>query len=132
LPSRDELTKAWGDDVLRGLSGRAKAVLGSGRFVAVEPDGAVYALPDKHLLARGQEVKAEAEAGLSARFGRRVPLRLVVDGDLGRSVPARGTAEQPDAAEDYDLADLRDAGPAVTSPAQRLLEACPGAEEVSP
>jgi hypothetical protein len=126
------LTKAWGDDVLRGLSGRAKAVLGSGRFVAVEPDGAVYALPDRHLLARGEEVKAEAEAGLVARFGRRVPLRLVVDGERGRSVPARETMKEADAAEDYDLTDLRDAGPPVTSPAQRLLEAFPGAEEVSP
>jgi hypothetical protein len=32
----------------------------------------------------------------------------------------------------HEVADLQDAGPAVTSPAQRLLEAFPGAEEVSP
>jgi DNA polymerase III subunit gamma/tau len=131
LPSRDELTKAWGDDVLRGLSGRAKAYLGSGRFVAVESDAAVYALPDKHLLARSQEVRAEAEAGLAARFGRRVPLKLVVDGEIAPA-PARVAAEASRPAEDYNLAELEDAGPAVTSPAQRLLEAFPGAEEVSP
>jgi hypothetical protein len=34
--------------------------------------------------------------------------------------------------DDCDAGDLQDAGPAVTSPAQRLLEAFPGAEEVSP
>jgi hypothetical protein len=38
-------------------------------------------------------------------------------------------AEEPDPSE---VRDLEDAGPAVTSPAQRLLEAFPGAEEVSP
>ena len=32
----------------------------------------------------------------------------------------------------YDLDDLADAGPAVVSPEQRLLEAFPGAEEVTP
>jgi hypothetical protein len=40
--------------------------------------------------------------------------------------------EAPPASEEYNLAELEDAGPAVTSPAQRLLEAFPGAEEVSP
>jgi hypothetical protein len=135
LPSRDELTKAWGDDVLRGLSGRAKAYLGSGRFVGVEPDGAIYALPDRHLLARSQDVRAEAEAGLAARFGREVPLKLVVDGDAGPRVTPQGTEEQIGSAEEtdpYEVGDLQDAGPAITSPAQRLLEAFPGAEEVSP
>ena len=118
--------------MLRGLSGRAKAYLGSGRFVAVEPDGAVYALPDRHLLARGQEVRAEAEAGLAARFGREVPLKLVVDGEAGLPVPTGAAVAQTSPADEYDIGDLEDAGPAVTSPAQRLLEAFPGAEEVSP
>jgi DNA polymerase-3 subunit gamma/tau len=135
LPSRDELTKAWGDDVLRSLSGRAKAYLGSGRFVAVDPDGAVYALPDRHLLARSQDVRAEAEAGLAARFGREVPLKLVTDGDAGSGAAPRAAADPTppvEATEPYEVGDLEDAGPAVTSPAQRLLEAFPGAEEVSP
>jgi len=135
LPSRDELTKAWGDDVLRSLSGRAKAYLGSGRFVEVDPDGAVYALPDRHLLARSQDVRAEAEAGLAARFGREVPLKLVVDGDVGARVATQAAEEQRGSSEEtdpYEVGELQDAGPAVTSPAQRLLEAFPGAEEVSP
>jgi DNA polymerase III subunit gamma/tau len=135
LPSRDDLTKAWGDDVLRSLSGRAKAYLGSGRFVGVDPDGAVYALPDRHLLARSQDVRAEAEAGLAARFGREVPLKLVVDGDAGARVATQAAEEQRGSSEEadpYEVSDLQDAGPAVTSPAQRLLEAFPGAEEVSP
>jgi len=129
LPSRDELTKAWGDGVLRGLSGRAKAYLGSGRFVSVESDGAVYALPDKHLLARGHDVKAEAEAALATRFGRAVPLKLVVD----QGAAPVDRVPPPPAPDDLaDFGELQDAPPAVTSPEQRLLEAFPGAEEVSP
>jgi hypothetical protein len=95
----------------------------------------VYALPDRHLLARSQDVRAEAEAGLAARFGREVPLKLVVDGDAGPHVASQAAADPMPPAEDtdaYDAGGLQDAGPAVTSPAQRLLEAFPGAEEVSP
>jgi hypothetical protein len=64
-----------------------------------------------------------------------VPLKLVVDGEGGSRVAGQGSAELTPAAEEPDpseVRDLEDAGPAVTSPAQRLLEAFPGAEEVSP
>jgi hypothetical protein len=95
----------------------------------------VYALPDRHLLARSQEVRAEAEAGLTARFGREVPLKLVVDGEGGSQPATQGSSEPTHPGEEtdpYEVGDLQDAGPAVASPAQRLLEAFPGAEEVSP
>jgi hypothetical protein len=136
MPTRDELTKAWGDGVLRGLSGRAKAYLGTGRFIDVDAEGAVYAVPDRHLLERAQDSRGEAEAALTARFGRPVRLRLVLDG-TARPVSGDepGPDPEPEVAEDfasYDVGELQDAPPGVTSPEQRLLEAFPGAEEVSP
>ena len=133
LPTRDELTKAWGDTVLPALPGRVKAYLSPGRFVAVEDHAAVFALPDPGLLQRAGGVRSDAEAALGAHFARPVPLRLVLDDG---SIPARadGPAGEPDDPADdptgYDLDALDDAGPGVRSPAQRLLEAFPGAEEV--
>jgi DNA polymerase III subunit gamma/tau len=156
LPSRDELTKAWGDGVLRGLPGKARSRFASGRFLAVEDGAAVFAVPDKHLLGRCEETRADAEAALSQRFGVPVSLRLVLDpggppvdasagGQPSRPSPptpslAPGPRPEP-AAElddpsfgyaDQDFEDMADAGPAVTSPEQRLIQAFPGAEEVSP
>jgi DNA polymerase-3 subunit gamma/tau len=132
LPSRDELTKAWGDIVLAGLRPGVKVYLAPGRFVSVDADAAVYALPDKGLISRAQPVRGEAEAALAAHFGRPVPLRLVLD-DGG--TPVGGREEPPTEPEDpagYDLDQLEDAEPGVTSPEQRLMEAFPGAEEVVP
>jgi hypothetical protein len=129
LPTREELTKAWGDGVLRGLTGKAKAYLQSGRFVGVEADGAVFALPNKQWLARSLDARGEAEAALAACFGRPVPLRLVVEAQV--PAPTEEPAEPADSAEYVDLDHLADADVAVISPEQRLMDAFPGAEEVS-
>jgi hypothetical protein len=131
LPTRDELTLAWGDRILRGLSARAKAYLGSGRFVSVDGAGAVYAVPNQQWLARSMDVRAEAEAALAAHYGRRVPLRLVVESAAAPS-PTADEADKPQEVLDRDELDhLQDADAAVISPAQRLMDAFPGAEEVS-
>lgn len=131
LPTRDELTMAWGDGVLRGLSAKAKAYLGSGRFVSVDADGAVYAVPNQQWLARSMDVRAEAEAALAARYGRPVPIRLVVESALAPSAPL-AEADNPQEVLDRDELDhLQDADSAVISPEQRLMDAFPGAEEVS-
>ncbi len=138
LPSRDELTKAWGDGVLRGLPGKARSRFSSGRFLGVEHGAAVFAVPGKHLLGRCEETRSDAEAALAARFGRPVPLRLILDPG-GPPLEPTGAAPPPEPPPDlndplmgYALDELEDAGPAVSSPEQRLLEAFPGAEEVSP
>jgi hypothetical protein len=122
------LTKAWGDHVLSALSGRAKSRLSPGRFAAVERGAAVFALPDCHWLDRCEEVRPEAEAALAAHFGQSVPLRLVIDQGQVQAAPA----VEPGEPEIVDLTDLRDAPPGLMSPEQRLLQAFPGAEEVSP
>lgn len=104
--------------------------MSQGRFVAVD-DAAVFALPDQGLLGRAASVKQDAEAALSGYFDRAVPLRLVLDDG---AAPARSDVPPPDEDDpsSYDLDDLEDAGAAVVSPEQRLLEAFPGAEEVAP
>ena len=78
-PSREELTIAWGDSILPGLRPGVKVYLSSGRFVGVDDAGAIYAVPDRGLLARAEANRAEVEAALAAYFGRPVPLRLVLD-----------------------------------------------------
>jgi len=141
LPTRDALTKAWGDSLLSSLSGKAKARFGAGRFSAVEPGAAVFALPNTHYLGRCEEVRPEVETALASFFGVAVPLRLVVEaadadaGALSPAAPADGDQGDPDDAG--DLQDFRDQGtsdrppPAITSPEERVKRAFPGAEEVS-
>ncbi|MDQ1427650.1 MAG: polymerase subunit gamma/tau [Acidimicrobiaceae bacterium] len=131
LPTRDELTLAWGDGVLRGLSGKAKAYLGSGRFVGVDPDAAVYAVPNPLWLSRSLDVRAEAEAALAARFGRRVPLKMVVEAAIPSAAAPADSDKGTEELDRAELDHLQDADVAVISPEQRLMDAFPGAEEVS-
>jgi DNA polymerase III subunit gamma/tau len=131
-PSRDELTKAWGDSVLPKLRPAVKAYVAAGRFLPEAGGKAVYALPDAGLLGRAKPLQPEMEQALAAHFGRPVPLTLVVDGD---TAPVGVDAPPPPPEDDdsvWDVSDLQDAGPGVISPEQRLLEAFPGAEEVTP
>jgi len=114
---------------LRGLTPKAKAYLANGRFVSVGPDAAVFALPNQHLLDRSREAQAEAELALGARFGRPVPLRLVVESATSRDPVVVAESEELFDREDMDH--LQDADVAVISPEQRLMDAFPGAEEVS-
>ena len=144
LPSRDQLTTAWGDAILPALRPAVKAYLASGRFVAVTGGAAVYALPDHGLLQRAEPLRPEVEAVLADHFGRPVPLHLVLDDGAGPAAPAHpGRGPDPGTLRTgtdlpgtdlpgTDLDGLEDAGPAVVSAEQRLLEAFPGAEEVFP
>jgi DNA polymerase-3 subunit gamma/tau len=127
LPSRDELTKAWGDVVLASLAAKARARFTSGRFVSVEGDAALFALPNAMHRDRCEEVRADVEAALATHFGKPVPLRLVVDAvDTVAPNPPPGSME-----DDIEPDELREApDAAVTSPEARLKQAFPGAEEV--
>ena len=132
-PSRDELTKAWGDTVLGTLKGRARALFAAGRFVAVEGADAVFCLPDPTHRDRCEAVKGDVEAALAAHFGRRVPLKLVADDRSGAESAAAAAAEDDENVGYEQIAELRDAPPvAGASPAERIKSAFPGAEEVQP
>lgn len=134
MPSRDQLTKAWGDVVLASLKPRAKALYSSGRFVSVDGEGAEFALPNAAHRQNCEPLRSSVEAALAAHFHVPVPLRLVVD----RSAPpdtadTRAMAsppEPPDDDESYHPNDLEDAPPALTSVEERLKQAFPGAREV--
>jgi len=128
LPSRDELTKVWGDALLDKLSRPAKVYMASGRFVEVKDGAAVFALPDAGLLARANNFLNETEGVLTAHFGRRVPLRLVLDSGAAAAGPPGGAT--PGDEETYDLDDVADIVDAPTVPAlpaeERILQAFPG------
>jgi hypothetical protein len=122
------LTVAWGDHVYPSLAGPARTRFGAGRFVSGDADGAVFALPNAVHRDRCEERLADVEAALSAHFGRPVPLRLVVD---EQALPRFGAPEAPEARdEDVDLDGLQDAPAAITSAAERVKQAFPGAQEV--
>ena len=124
---------AWGDTVLPSLRPGVKVYLSSGRFVGVDESGAIYAVPDQGLMSRAAPVLGEVEAALADHFGRPVAFRLILDDAEGVRPPAGvaplSASEDP---ADYDLSALEDAPASVVSPEQRLLEAFPGAEEVTP
>ncbi len=134
LPTREELTLAWGDHVLPALRPAVKIYVASGRFLSVG-EAAVYAVPDRGLLTRARAGQAEVEAALAAHFGRPVPLRLVLDESPTEGPPAPDSSPPDAPVEDpaaYNIDEMEDAPPGLMSPEQRLLEAFPGAEEVSP
>ncbi len=108
LPSRDELTIAWGDRVLTGLRPKVKMLFAAGRFLENTDGAAAFALPNATHVTRCEPLKADVEAALAAEFGRPVPLVLVVDG--GSDVP-----EPPSATDDGPAAP----GPSGGGPAPR-------------
>jgi DNA polymerase-3 subunit gamma/tau len=134
IPSRDELTLAWGDQLLDGLPRGTKAIFSTGRFVESNGQAAVFALANAPTRDHCEKKRPEVEAALAAHFGRPVPLLLVTDADVGGPAPAGPSATPAapsapvDEVEDVgDVHALEDA-PSVGSGAERLAEAFPGAE----
>jgi len=133
MPSRDELTLAWGDVVLASLSPKAKSRFSAGRFLAVDGGKVRFALPNKMHRDRCEDVKAEVEGALSAHFGTPLTLQLVVE-TAGQAPAATAPPQEEDSGEDEAMAgELMSEGvPPVASIEDRLLQAFPGAEEVGP
>jgi len=128
---------AWGDRILGQLAQRPRARVRVGRFVSVEDQTAVFALPNRLHRDRCEECRAEVESALDAHFGRRVPVRLVVDetdsgarggGPAGSAAPGEGPPEDE---ESVDLNDLTDAPAAeIASPMDHVMQAFQGAQVV--
>ncbi len=138
-PSRDDLVKAWGDHVLAGLKGRARALYRAGRFVSADGATAVFALPDEMHRSYCEVCREEVEAALGTHFGLPLALRLVVEGDEGHSPGAGGALDQEAAGPGQEAPVVSPAehrpgtsdGPAgLVSVQDRLLRAFPGAEEL--
>ena len=132
VPTRDELTMAWGDHVLPKLKGMARALYSPGRFVESDSGQAVFALPPNHPMHRCEPLRPDVEAALATYFGHAVPLRLVVDqGQIARPPRSADAPRDDPVDEPVDLGELLDARPAdIPSPAEQLAKAFPGAEIV--
>jgi DNA polymerase-3 subunit gamma/tau len=150
---RDTLTEAWGDSILRALPARAKALFSAGRFVSVDAKGAHFALPNAAHRDRCAEMVGTVEQKLSAHFGAPVTLILDVDDSAlpggGAGAPPVRSSEAPsagaagrapdtdeadtddDPSEYADYAEAADAGEQALEAQARLLQAFPGASEVS-
>jgi len=180
FPSRDQLVQVWGDHIVGRLRPKAKALFQAGRFVAVKDERALFGLPNEIHRLRCEEVRPEIESVLSERFGRPVPLELVLDADLGAGsagasslvgdvdpvepaepgLPAdpapsaaevarslitppppthppstvMGAVDEPDDVDEFSAFDedqLGEVADVDNSARARLLQAFPGAEEVS-
>ncbi len=156
---RDSLTEAWGDGILQSLPARAKARFASGHFVAVDDQGAHFALPNAAHRDQCAEQLPLVEAALTQHFG--TPVTLVLDIDESTAPPGRApepagvaavgasgrggrrsaTAQAPAPSEGPAPDDFDEVDPAefegvagdtdqASEAEARLLEAFPGASEV--
>ncbi len=142
VPSRDELTLAWGDQLLDQLPRGTKAIYSTGRFVEGDGSTAVFALANGPTRDHCEKKRGDVEKALEAHFGRPVPLRLVTDADVGdtpaaeaRPAGSKGGRSRPAAVEEHEevavgeVRSLENAPDAATG-AQRLSDAFPGAKLV--
>lgn len=130
-PSVAELTSAWDDGLKARLSPVTRSRFSAGRFVDVADGAAVFALPSDIMRQKCDERRDELEAALADRFGRVVPVHLVVDADAVPDAPGSTAREAPPEGEDdVDLAGLVDAPGDDRTGIDRLAEAFPGATVV--
>ncbi|MEO7556796.1 MAG: DNA polymerase III subunit gamma/tau, partial [Acidimicrobiales bacterium] len=113
VPTRDELTLAWGDEILGQLPRVARARYAMGRFLSVEGAVASYGLPNEGHVAKCEELRPAVELALSERFGTPLGLRLVID-QTDRAAPptpaARRAAPPPRAAPEPEPDVVEDVG----------------------
>jgi hypothetical protein len=140
LPSRDDLTLAWGDVLLAKIPRAAKARYSSGRFVEVGANGAVFAVPNAPHMAKCEEFRADVERVLGEHFGSPFPLVLTVDDSAPppatKPAPSPAKAVAPkvrapkiaETEEVIDVHELVDAPPDNRTSLDQLAEAFPGAE----
>jgi DNA polymerase-3 subunit gamma/tau len=143
LPTRDDITLAWGDELLAKIPRAAKARYTAGRFVEVGDRGAVFAVPNAAHAAKCEDYRADVERVLADHFGRAVPLVLVVENAAASPVaPAAPPASAPAATrapepveepvdeqdEVIDVHELADAPPDNRTSVDQLTDAFPGAE----
>jgi hypothetical protein len=130
---RDTLTIAWGDEILSKLSPRARALYQPGRFTEASAGGCTFAVPNEAHRAQCEKKRAEVEGVLAAHFGFPVHLSLIVDRPAAQPPEDRAAGPSPDVADLVDLDDLDGgvAGDTASIATARVLDAFPGATEVS-
>jgi DNA polymerase-3 subunit gamma/tau len=134
VPTRDELTLAWGDVILDRLDPAARTRFKDGRFLRVEGLNAVFALPSVIHVERAGPRVGDVQTILGEHFDTRLTIELVVD-DESRPPPDEVVrlAPPPDdnPAEDVGPVDeLRNASDLEATHLERISQAFPGAELV--
>ena len=85
LPSRDEVTVAWGNEIFNALSHPAKRRFSIARFLESQDNAVRLAMPAAAVASVTAEQHQEVEAKLAEHFGYRVAVLLAED---DRSTPA--------------------------------------------
>ncbi len=125
LPSAGEVVAAW-EAVLAEVKPAVRSRFSSAHVVAVDT-AVVVAVDNVYLQADCEARRRDVEAALAHRFGRAVPVRVVVGAGPGAAPrPPAPTGDE----EHVDLTQLVDGPPAAFDPHERLRQAFPGAEEV--
>jgi DNA polymerase-3 subunit gamma/tau len=79
VPSRDELTVAWGDTVLGALPLKVRSKWRGGRFIESDGGTVHFAVPNEWHLRECENGRRDVEGALGAHFGVPIPVALVVD-----------------------------------------------------
>ena len=95
-PSRDEITKAWGNVVLRSLTQKARLAFQEGRFLDSEPGTALVALPSKGVIERAHEHVDEVIKALSSHFGVRLEVVVTLDATEVKSLSSSLVEDEAD------------------------------------
>lgn len=104
--------------------------------MSAEGGSAVFGLPNEMHASRCEEVRADLESVLAARFGTPISVSLIVDGSAPdpsapRGVAARRAVPDTDPMDDaVDLDDTTDAHGVANAGIDRIAAAFPGAELV--
>ncbi|MGH9067931.1 MAG: hypothetical protein ACRD0J_10650, partial [Acidimicrobiales bacterium] len=125
-----DLVQACGDHILSRLRPRARALFRAGRFLEAASGTAVFALPGDAHRANCESSRGDVEAAISSHFGSPVRLHLVVDEAARPPADDEGGDDgaRPSLAE---VSQLPEAEVPPDSIEQRLLQAFPGATEVT-
>ncbi len=133
LPDLAGFVAIWTDDVLGALPQKPRVRFAGGRWLSIDGDTAVFGLPNPVHAQRCEECRPEVEAGLRARFGRPVAVRIAVDDDaVDPSAPSTPEPIEVDQPSDVDLAELTDADDIAETGVDRVAAMFPGAELVDP
>ena len=100
LPSRDEVTVAWGNEIFNSLSPPLKRRFSIARFLESQDNAVLLAMPAAAVASITAEQHQEVEAKLAEHFGYRVAVLLAED---DRSTPA---PPDPEALISKDASDI--------------------------
>jgi hypothetical protein len=131
LPTLAELDGLW-QSLLESMSGKVRSRFSAGHFMETSTDSLIFGLPNPVHRDRCEEIRDEVDQALAARFGRPLPLALVVDlveeePDFFAAPPSGGagvTEDLQDTAHEeatVDVHDLIDATDDVPSAEDRVM-----------